>query len=149
MPRRKQRAVRFVDAFGASTSRRVLQWLVTVKIAGVILLFDPVALQSFELPKTVFSHALAWPLAALVLVSLWRYGSVIFPRSPINVAVGALAVVWVASTAVAADRYLALFGDSSRYEGLTYLADMLVIYVATSIAFRDPGDFALPAKTLA
>ena len=107
--------VRVVDAFGASTIRRALQWLVTVKIAGVILLFDPAALQSFELPKTVFSHALAWPLAALVLVSLWRYGSGIFPCSPINIAVGALAVVWVASTAVAADRYLAFFGDPSRY----------------------------------
>ncbi|TME72644.1 MAG: hypothetical protein E6I49_03815 [Chloroflexi bacterium] len=149
MPRRKQRVVRVVDAFGASTIRRALQWLVTVKIAGVILLFDPAALQSFELPKTVFSHALAWPLAALVLVSLWRYGSGIFPRSPINIAVGALAVVWVTSTAVAADRYLAFFGDPSRYEGLTYLADMLVLYAAVCIAFREPGDFALPAKALA
>ena len=141
--------VRVVDAFGASTIRRALQWFVVVKIAGVILLFDPAALQSFELPKTVFSHALAWPLAALVLVSLWRYGSGIFPRSPINIAVGALAVVWVTSTAVAADRYLAFFGDPSRYEGLTYLADMLVLYAAVCIAFREPRDFALPAKGLA
>jgi O-antigen ligase len=138
-----------VDAFGESTTRRVLRWLVVLKIAGVILLFDPAALQSFELPKTVFSHALAWPLAALVLVALWQYGSAIFPRSPINIAVGALAVVWVASTAVAADRYLAVFGDPTRYEGLTYLADMLVLYAAVSIAFREPRDFVLPAKVLA
>lgn len=149
MPRRKQRAVRVVDAFRESRIREVIRWLVVVKITGLILIFDPAALQSFELPKTVFSHAIAWPLAVLVLISLWQYGLGIFPRSPINIAVAAVALTWLASTAVAADRYLALFGDSSRYEGLTYLADMLVLYAAVAISFREPRDFVLPAKALA
>src|SRR5439155_1903512 len=52
------------------------------------------------------------------------------------------------STAVAADRYVAFFGDPSRYEGLTYLADMLILSAAVCIAFREPRDFALPVKTL-
>ncbi len=136
------------DDFQRSWIRTGIRWLVTAKIFGIVVLFDSRALQSFELPKTAFSHALAWPLAVLLGLAVWTYGLRIIPRSWLHAAVAALAIVWLASTVLAADQYLAIFGDPSRYEGVSYLIDMLILYLAISVAFRGVADFAIPAGAL-
>ena len=129
------------DAFEKSWLRQLLVFLVTMKIAGIVLIFDPWGFQSFDLPKTLFSHALAWLLGATILAALVVYGDGIVPRTRLHLVVAAYVVVNLVSAFFAENRYVAVFGDQDRYLGLTFLADMIVLYLAVAVGFRSVRDF--------
>ncbi|HEY3218996.1 MAG TPA: hypothetical protein VGK15_07900, partial [Candidatus Limnocylindria bacterium] len=124
-------------------TRQVLVWLVAVKVAGVVLLFDPGTLQVFDLTKSIFSRATEWILAAMVVVLVMRYGAGVIPRAPALAFAAAFVVVNLASTVFAADRYVAMYGESFRYLGLTFVADMAVLALAVAVAFRTPRDWSV------
>jgi len=130
------------DDFNTSRLRQLLVFLVAMKIAGVLLIFDPWGFQAFDLPKTLFSHALAWLLGATLLAAAIVYGRGIVPRTRLHLAVAAYVVVNLVSALVAENRYVAVFGDQDRYLGLTFLADMVVTYLAVAVGFRSVRDFA-------
>lgn len=120
--------------------RRLIVALVALKVAGIILFFDPYGLQAFDLPKTLFSHALAWIIAGCLLVALLRHGTAIVPRTPLHLVVAAYAAVVGLSALGAENPYIALFGDQHSYLGLTFHADMLLLYFAVAVSLRDRED---------
>jgi O-antigen ligase len=122
---------------------RVLLGLCAVKIALLIALFDPSGLIAFDLPKSLASRALEWPTVAILGIVFATYGWSALPRSRLHVAALAVAVTWLLAAVFAADRFLAVFGEDDRYLGLTYLADMLVLYLACAVAVRRAGDAAV------
>lgn len=124
-------------------TREFIVWLVALKIAGIVLIFDPGTLQVFDLTKSIFSRATAWILAALVILLLVRYGAAAIPRVPVLAFASIYLVTNVVSAIFAADQYVALFGESFRYLGLTFLGDMAVLALAAAVAFRGPRDWAI------
>jgi len=112
-----------------------------MKIAGILLIFDPWGFQSFDLPKTLFSHALAWLIGATLLAAVIVYGHGIVPRTRLHLVVAAYVVANLVSALLADNRYVAVFGDQDRYLGLTFLADMIVLYLAVAVGFRSLKDF--------
>ena len=135
-------SIRIHDAFDKSWLRQLLVFLVTMKIAGILLVFDPWGFQSFDLPKTLFSHALGWLIGAALLAAVIVYGHGIVPRTRLHLVVAAYVVANLLSALFAENRYVAVFGDQDRYLGLTFLADMIVLYLAVAVGFRSVRDFA-------
>jgi len=122
---------------------RVLLGLCAFKIAVLIAAFDPSGLIAFDLPKSLASRAMVWPMAAILVILFVQHGRSILPRSHLHLAVVAVAAAWLLAASSAEDRFLALFGEDDRYLGLTYLADMIVLYLACAVAVRDPRDAAI------
>jgi O-antigen ligase/Flp pilus assembly protein TadD len=137
------------DDYDASPIRRAIVVLVALKIAGIILIFDPSGLDVFHLAKSLFSRGLAWLLAALVVVALMRFGPAVVPRTRLHLFVLAFAVANVLSMLSAENAYVAMFGEREKYLGLTFLVDMLVLYIAVAISFRRPADWAVLAIAIA
>lgn len=130
--------------------RRLLVWLVALKIAGLVLVLDPLANQVFDLPKSLYSRSLEWLLAGTLVLVFMRYGLSVVPRTSAHVAaVTALLTANVLATAFAEDRYLALFGASDRLQGLVFLVDMVVLYVAVVAAFRGLRDWTVLGAAVA
>ena len=102
--------------------------------------FDPSGLVAFDLPKSLASRALEWPIAAVLGILFLKHGRSILPRSHVHLAVLGVAAAWLIAASIAEDRYLALFGEDDRYLGLTYLVDMIIMYVACAVAVRDVRD---------
>src|SRR5207247_8462467 len=75
-------------------------------------------------------------LVASVGIALVRYGLSIVPRTRLHAFVIAYLLAAVVSAAFAENVTLALFGDDHRYLGVTFFADMAILYLATAIAFR-------------
>ncbi len=119
---------------------RVLLGLCAVKVVLLIVLFDPSGLVAFDLPKSLASRAIEWPIAAVLGIVFVTYGRSIVPRSRLHPAAFAVALAWLVAAYFAEDRFLALFGEDDRYLGLTYLADMLLLYVACAVAVRSARD---------
>jgi len=126
--------------FERSALREAIVAVAALKVAALIVVFDPGGLQSFDLPKSLASRALAWALAGLIAVAVLRHGIAIVPRSRLHLAVAAYVAVVIASAALADNRYMALYGDWGRFLGVTFVLDMLVLYVAVAIAFRMETD---------
>ncbi|HEV8655805.1 MAG TPA: O-antigen ligase family protein [Candidatus Limnocylindria bacterium] len=122
---------------------RALLVLCALKIALLIVTFDPSGLIAFDLPKSLASRATACPIAIVLAILLIEHGRSIVPRSRLHVAVVGVVATWLIAATVAQDRYLALFGEDDRYLGLTYLADMTILYVACAVAVRDVRDAKL------
>ncbi|MFN2520271.1 MAG: O-antigen ligase family protein [Candidatus Limnocylindria bacterium] len=123
--------------------------MVSLKIAGILLVIDPGGAQSFDLPKSLFSRAIEWAILAILLVALLQHGRGIVPRTPLHLLVGAFMFANVLSAITGPERYTAVFGDQDRYLGLTFLVDMAVLYVAVAVAFRTASDWlALGAALL-
>jgi len=122
---------------------RVLLGLCAFKIAVLIVAFDPSGLIAFDLPKSLASRALLWPMVAVLGILFLAHGRSILPRSHLHLAIAGVAAAWLIAAASAEDRFLALYGEDDRYLGLTYLADMLVLYLACAVAVRDARDAAL------
>ncbi|HKY52045.1 MAG TPA: hypothetical protein VJP45_12385, partial [Candidatus Limnocylindria bacterium] len=101
---------------------RVLLVLCAVKVAALIVAFDPSGLIAFDLPKSLVSRAFLWPMAAVLAVLFIEHGRGLVPRSRLHVAVAGVALSWLIAGWSAEDRFLALFGEDDRYLGLTYLA---------------------------
>src|SRR5207249_4175575 len=80
--------------------------------------------------------AFDWPIAAALLIAFVTHGNAIVPRHRLHVLMAALIAVVDLSAPFAADRYIAIFGDAENYAGLTFLIDMLLLYVATAVAVR-------------
>lgn len=137
------------DPFDDSRLRHALVLLVAAKLVALVLVFDPLGLQSFDLPKSIASRALAWPLAGVLLLSFLRFGPRILPRTPLHLAVLAFLAANVLATVFAPHHYTALFGERGRYLGLTFLADMALLYLAVSVAFVRGRDWAVLAAALA
>ena len=127
--------------FDSSLVRQSVVWLLAAKIFGLIVLFDPGGFQAFDLPKSLFSRATESALGAALLVALIRYGWAIVPRTRIHFLLFAVVGMHVVSAVLAEDRYVALYGERERYLGLTFVGDMVVMYLAASIALRRPADW--------
>src|SRR5213594_1074279 len=122
---------------------RVLLGLCAGKIAALIVAFDPSGLIAFDLPKSLASRAFEWPMVAVLGILFLEHGRSILPRSRLHFTVVAVAAAWLIAAWGAEDRFLALFGEDDRYLGLTYLADMIVLYVACAVAVREVRDAAI------
>jgi O-antigen ligase len=138
-----------VDDFAASVTRQILIFLVTIKIAGILLVVDPAGFQAFDLPKSLFSHAMAWPIAVTLFAAVLRFGPGILPRTRLHVAVAGFALVNLVSALLAENPYVAVFGDQDRYLGLAFVADMVLLYLATTVGFRSANDFAAALASVA
>ncbi len=138
-----------VDVFEKSRLRQFLLFVVGIKLAGIILIFDPLGLQSFDLPKTLFSHALSWALFVGLLAAFVRFGLGILPRTRLHLAVGGLVLANLVSLLFAENRYVALFGEQDRYLGFTYLLDMVVLYLAVAIGARSSRDLVSVLSSVA
>lgn len=130
-------------SFDASWLRRSLVLLVVLKVVGIVLIFEPRALQAFDLPKSVFSRVTELAIMALLALALARYGPAIVPRTRLHLFVLAYLAATVLAAAFAENKYLALYGEYGRFVGLTFLFDMAVLYLAVSIAFRRSTDWLL------
>src|SRR3989442_7411303 len=137
------------DNFDSSPLRRAIVGLVALKIAGLILVFDPGGEEVFHLVKSLFSRGLEWLLTGLILIALFRFGRAIVPRTRIHLFVGAFVAANILSALSAENAYIAMFGDRERYLGLTFILDMTILYVATAVAFRRTADWAVLAVTVA
>lgn len=137
------------DPFVSSIARQALVVVLAIKLAGVIAIFDARALEAFDFMKSLYSRASEWVIVALVLLLLARYGTGIVPRTRLWLGVAALVAVNVASVAFAADRYSALYGDNSRYLGLTFVGDMTLLASAVAISCRTRRDWVILAGGVA
>src|SRR2546426_4091064 len=151
MPPRRRKAQRRLavarshDQFGSSRLQQAIVLLVASKVAGSILIVSLIGYDVFQLPKSTFSLSTAVVLATLLALGVVRFGPAVIPRTRLHVLVAAFLALNVAATVFAENRYLALFGDVTRLEGLLYVADMLVLYLAVAIAFRGVSDWAILA----
>ncbi|HAF09065.1 MAG TPA: hypothetical protein DCK98_03150 [Chloroflexi bacterium] len=102
---------------------------------------DVLGLQAFDLPKSLFSRALEWALAALIVLALARHGSWILPRTWLHLPVAGFLLANLVSTLFAQDPHLSIFGDPDRHLGLTFLLDMAILYLAVAVAYRAPADW--------
>jgi len=132
-----------MSTFPRSIWIRVLLGLCAFKIAVLVVTFDPSGLIAFDLPKSLASRALLWPMAAILGILFVTHGRSILPRSHLHLAVIGVAATWLIAAWSAEDRFLSLFGEEDRYLGLTYLADMIILYVACAVAGRGVGDAAM------
>ncbi|MDQ2953122.1 MAG: hypothetical protein M3R54_12765, partial [Chloroflexota bacterium] len=91
--------------FSRSTLQQLLVSLVAIKVAGLVLIFDAVGLQSFDLPKSLFGRAMEWLIAGALLIAVLRYGRSIVPRTPVHFAVVGILAVTALSALVAENSY--------------------------------------------
>ena len=120
--------------------QRAIVVLVVAKVAGMVLVFDPAALQAFDLPKSLFSRALEWVLLGTIALAVIHFGVGILPRDRMHVAVGAFVGAVAVSWAFAPLKEISFYGEADRYLGVTFVLDMTVLYAATAIGFRTRGD---------
>jgi O-antigen ligase len=118
-------------------------WLVAFKVVVLVLFFDPAGSVPFDLPKSLTSRALEWAEAGLVLGLLFTSGRAAVPRTRLHVAVLGVALVTATAAIFAAVPFVAVFGEQDRYLGLTYLLDMVVLYLAVAMAVRTDGDVGI------
>lgn len=127
--------------FSTSGLRQMLVWLVALKCAGLVLLFEPSSLSAFDLPKSVFSRATEWLLVGVIGLSLLTFGLRIVPRTRLHIAIGVLLAANVAATMFAANTFIATYGDAERYQGLAFVVDMAILYAAVAIGYRRAADW--------
>lgn len=131
----------------SSPVRQALVVLVAVKVAGLVLLFDPASAAPFEGPKTVLSlatAALLGPLVALLLVGA-DVRALLRPR--LHLAVALFAGANVLAALFAQDQYVALFGGGRRL-GLAFVLDMAILYLAVALGYRSMRDWAVLAAAV-
>ena len=121
----------------------MLLWLCAIKVAALILVLDPAGLVAFQLPKSLASRAFEWPIAAALAYALVTYGRAIVPRHRLHGLVAAVVAASALSVVLAADPYVAVFGDAEIHEGLTFVIDMALLYLAAAIAVRSERDVAV------
>src|SRR5436190_15573355 len=100
-----------MTGFDRSWLRKALVWLVALKCALLVLVFDPVSISAFDLPKALLSNATGWLLAVLVFLTLIRFGVGVVPRTRIHLAVAAMVLAAGVSAILAENRYVAVFGE--------------------------------------
>lgn len=118
---------------------RAMRALIAIKLLLLPLIFDPYNFSVFDVPKTALSHALAWLLAAILVITLlqdsWR------PQQKlVHLFVAGFIASALLSTLLAKSQYIAFFGYPFRYLGFTTLADMGLLYTAIVFTVRKPQD---------
>jgi O-antigen ligase/Tfp pilus assembly protein PilF len=134
-----------VTTWNDSRLRVAIVAAIAAKVVGLVLLFDwsGRALNPFDLTKSVWSRALEWGLAALLLIALVSFGPAILPRTRLHLAVVAIVAVNAVSALVAPVPFVAIFGTDGRYLGLVFVLDMAVLYLAVATAFRTSWDWGI------
>ena len=128
---------------GREWTRTALVWLIAFKVLILVLFFDPSGSVPFDLPKSLASRAIEWVTAGLVLGVLLAHGRGAVPRTRLHAAVAGVALVSAVAALFAAVPYVAVFGEQDRYLGLTFLLDMVVLYVAVALAVRTDRDIGI------
>src|SRR6266545_3596738 len=77
------------QTFEGSIEQRILVWLIGLKIAALIVVFDAQSDQAFDFAKSIAGRAFAWMLLAMLVVTVMRYGWRLLPRGPLALAVAA------------------------------------------------------------
>ena len=131
----------------SSLTRQGAVILVALKVAGLILLFDPASVVPFEGPKSIFSLATGSILAALVGLLVLESGPRSLRRPRLYLAVALFAIANAVAVLLAQDQYVALFGAQRRL-GFTFVLDMLVLYLAVALAYRTTRDWAILAASV-
>jgi O-antigen ligase/cytochrome c-type biogenesis protein CcmH/NrfG len=109
---------------------------VCAKVALIPVIFDPASDIPFAVVKDMFSHGLAYALAAVLLALFIQFRSPVFVRSTLHIPVLAFLVVSVAATVFAADPIVALYGARGRMLGLATIADGVLLYFAIVLLVR-------------
>src|SRR3989442_1332956 len=73
--------------FTGSFTQQALVWLVALKLLGVIVIFSTVVQYGFDLPKSLWSRALEWSIAAALIIAFVRHGTAIVPRGRVHLLV--------------------------------------------------------------
>lgn len=129
--------------------RSALVGLVALKAAGLILVFDHGGLVAFDLPKSLFSRGVEWLTGGVLVILFLRYGLAVLPATRLHYLVFAFLVMNAVAALLSPNTYVAVYGERGRYLGLTFLADMAVLYVATAVGFRGLRDWAVLAGAVA
>src|SRR3989442_8990441 len=111
--------VAVVDQFSESSLRLGIVVLVALKVAGLVLFFSREGFDSFQPTKSALSRVLEIVLVAGIALLVVRFGALVLPRTRLHLFVAAFAAVNVVAAVLAEDRYMALYGDITRYEGMT------------------------------
>jgi tetratricopeptide (TPR) repeat protein len=85
----------------------------------------------------------------LLGITVVRFGRAAIPTTRIHFFVLAFAAASVISALPAESSYIAIFGERERYLGLTFLADMLTLYLAVAVCFRRATDWLILATSIA
>lgn len=133
---------------GGSRWREVALGVACVEIAIYVLALDTSVRNVFDLPKAVFTQALAGILlAALLLVGL--ADGIRVPTSPLFLSFYFLLGAQLLTTVTATNPYVALFGEVGRYLGLTTHAVLALIAVTVAVASDYPRRTTWLAWTVA
>lgn len=126
-----------------SWAGRALVWLIAFKVMVLVLFFDPAGSVAFDLPKSLASRAIEWVEAGLMLSLILLYGRAAVPRTRLHAAVAGVALVTAIAAIFAAVPFVAIFGEQDRYLGLTFLLDMILLYLAVGVAVRTDRDVGI------
>lgn len=140
---RHRNARRPAPSFEGSRLREAIVWSLGVKVFLLIVTIDPFSQYAFDLPKALISRLMEWVLLALLAAAALRWGSSIFPRTRLHLVLVPFVLANVLATALAPVQWLALYGEPSRYLGLTWFVDGLVVYAATAVAVRGGRDWVV------
>jgi len=114
--------------------------ILCLKLALVPLIFDRGADVPFSVVKALFSHALAYVLAAIIIALTLRFGVSFLRWSALHVPVLAFLGVNILATVFAVDPLVALYGTHGRMIGLGTIADGVVLYFAVVLLVRTRTD---------
>src|SRR5947199_6013663 len=104
--------------FSGSFAQQALLWLVALKLLGLIVLFSTVVQFGFDLPKSLWSKALEWPMAAILAIALLRHGTATVPRTRLHWLVAAFVAANLLATVFAPDTSAVPFDLPNRSLGL-------------------------------
>ena len=124
-----------VDSLRADPIFLIAQLLVFVKIAVLLVVFDPAAADAFSLPKSTASHAVTYLLLVTLAYLIARHPAAVLRYSSAHLAAAAVLLLFALATPFAISPTIAAFGASRRYLGLSQMADNLVLYGAAVVLF--------------
>lgn len=136
-------------AYEASPLRRLAVGVLCAKIALVVLVFDPDALNVFSQPKALVAHASAYVLVGLLVAVALSHGRAMLRWSPLHVPVVAYVGAYLLATVFALDQRVALFGAPDRSLGLITALDSVLIYASVVALVRTRADLLWLGGTLA
>ncbi|HEY8785655.1 MAG TPA: O-antigen ligase family protein [Candidatus Limnocylindria bacterium] len=124
--------------------------LVCLKVALLPVVFDPAADMPFTVGKALFSHALTYALAGVLVGLFVEFGRPFLVWSWLHVPVLAFLLANVLATLFAANTVLALYGAHARMLGLGTIVDCVVLYFAIVLLVRARAEaIAVIASVLA
>jgi tetratricopeptide (TPR) repeat protein/O-antigen ligase len=110
--------------------------LVCLKVALLPVVFDPAADMPFTVAKALFSHALNYALAGVLVGLFVEFGRPFLVWSWLHVPVLAFLAANVVATIFAANTVFALYGAHARMLGLGTIVDCVVLYFAIVFLIR-------------